>query len=69
MTAGYNNVTCKKSAFVKPVPPTLLRSAALLDELSPNIPVVLARMDMHTWWVNSVVLKLAGISQETPDPS
>jgi predicted amidohydrolase YtcJ len=39
-----------------------------VDELSPNIPVVLARMDMHTWWVNSVVLKLAGISQETPDP-
>jgi predicted amidohydrolase YtcJ len=45
-------------------PPT----AALLDELAPDVPVVLARMDMHTWWVNSAVLKLAGITHETPDP-
>lgn len=43
-------------------------SAAHLDDIAPHTPVVLARMDMHTWWVNSSVLKLAGITRETPDP-
>lgn len=45
-------------------PPT----AALLDDIAPQHPVVLARMDMHTWWVNSRVLALAGVTAETPDP-
>ena len=45
-------------------PPT----AARLDEIAPDIPIVLARMDMHTWWVNSAVLKIAGITRHTPDP-
>jgi predicted amidohydrolase YtcJ len=39
-----------------------------LDEIAPNNPVVLARMDMHTWWVNSVVLQQAKINRETEDP-
>jgi predicted amidohydrolase YtcJ len=43
-------------------------TATLLDELAPNVPVVLARLDMHTWWVNSAVLKLAGITRDTADP-
>jgi len=42
-------------------------TAALLDDIAPRTPVLLARMDMHTWWVNSAVLKLAGITRETPD--
>jgi len=46
-------------------PPT----AALLDELAPETPVALARMDMHTWWVNSAALKLAGITRHTADPA
>ncbi len=29
---------------------------------------MLARMDMHTWWVNSRVLEIAGITAKTPDP-
>jgi len=45
-------------------PPT----AALLDAIAPRQPVVLARMDMHTWWVNSLVLDIAGVTAETPDP-
>ncbi|GAB4426220.1 MAG: amidohydrolase [Anaerolineae bacterium] len=45
-------------------PPT----AALLDTVAPDVPVALARMDMHTWWVNSAALKLAGITRHTPDP-
>ncbi|MEW5985312.1 MAG: amidohydrolase [Chloroflexota bacterium] len=39
-----------------------------LDDLAPHHPVVLARMDMHTWWVNSAVLRQVGITAETPDP-
>ncbi len=42
-------------------------TAALLDDIAPDTPVLLARMDMHTWWVNSAVMKLAGITRETPD--
>ena len=43
-------------------------NAQHLDEIAPDNPVVLARMDMHTWWVNSVVLQQAQISNETVDP-
>jgi predicted amidohydrolase YtcJ len=43
-------------------------AAALLDEISPHNPVVLARMDMHTWWVNSHALAIAGVTAETLDP-
>lgn len=43
-------------------------TAALLDEVAPGHPVMLARMDMHTWWVSSAVLARAGITAETPDP-
>ena len=39
-----------------------------LDDIAPDKPIALARMDMHTWWVNSAALKLAGITSETPDP-
>ena len=39
-----------------------------LDDIAPDTPITLARMDMHTWWVNSAALKLAGITSETPDP-
>ncbi len=45
-------------------PPT----AALLDAIAPAHPVALARMDMHTWWVNSRALAIAGVTGETPDP-
>lgn len=39
-----------------------------LDELAPNNPIVLARLDMHTWWVNQAALRQANVSRETPDP-
>lgn len=45
-----------------------LPSAAELDDIAPHTPVVLARMDMHTWWVNSAAMQQAGITRETPDP-
>ncbi|MFQ5858447.1 MAG: amidohydrolase, partial [Anaerolineae bacterium] len=40
---------------------------AHLDDIAPHTPVALARMDMHTWWVNSAALKWAGITRDTPD--
>ncbi len=43
-------------------------AATWLDELAPNNPVVLARLDMHTWWVNQAALRQAGLTRETPDP-
>jgi predicted amidohydrolase YtcJ len=43
-------------------------SAAHLDDIAPHTPVVLARMDMHTWWVNSAAMRQVGITPETPDP-
>ncbi|MBE7554784.1 MAG: amidohydrolase [Anaerolineales bacterium] len=43
-------------------------AAGQLDDIAPHTPVVLARMDMHTWWVNSAAMQQAGITRETPDP-
>lgn len=39
-----------------------------LDDIAPHVPVVLYRMDMHTVWVNSKALEMAGITRETLDP-
>lgn len=43
-------------------------TAALLDEIAPHVPVALARLDMHTWWVNSAAMRQANITHATPDP-
>lgn len=43
-------------------------AAAHLDDIAPDTPVVLRRIDMHTWWVNSAVMRRAGITRDTPDP-
>jgi predicted amidohydrolase YtcJ len=40
----------------------------LLDNLAPNNPVVLRRIDMHTCWVNSAALQRAGLTGNIPDP-
>jgi predicted amidohydrolase YtcJ len=41
----------------------------LLDEVVPDRPVYLPNRDGHSGWVNSVALKLAGVSRDTPDPA
>ena len=41
----------------------------LLDDLAPDIPVVLASEDYHSVWVNSRALELAGITRATPNPA
>ena len=41
--------------------------AADLDDLSPDHPVMLVRCCGHTVWINSVAMKLAGITREAAD--
>ncbi len=43
-------------------------SKKLIDEVSPNNPVMLTRADGHSMLVNSVVLKNSGITKATLDP-
>jgi len=40
----------------------------ILDEVAPENPVLLTRIDGHSILVNSYVLKLFGITSRTPDP-
>ena len=40
-----------------------------LDEIAPNNPVFLVRVDGHVAWVNSATLKLAGITKDTKNPN
>ncbi len=39
-----------------------------LDALWPDRPVALTRVDGHAYWVNSVALRRAQLTRETPDP-
>ena len=39
-----------------------------LDDIAPNNPVYLVRVDGHVAWANSAALKLAGITKETKNP-
>jgi predicted amidohydrolase YtcJ len=43
-------------------------SKELLDAIVPDRPVCLPNRDGHSTWVNSVALKLAGVTRDTPDP-
>jgi predicted amidohydrolase YtcJ len=43
-------------------------TAASLDAVVADRPVFLPNRDGHGGWVNSVALKLAGITRDTPDP-
>ncbi len=40
-----------------------------LDAVAPDHPVALSRVDGHSIWVNSFLLRKAGITTRTPDPS
>ncbi len=39
-----------------------------LDEIFPDRPVFLEGYDLHTFWVNSKALAMAGITKDTPNP-
>ncbi|MGV9800877.1 amidohydrolase [Mycobacterium sp. NPDC003449] len=46
-----------------------LFDARWLDAAVPDRPVVLRAWDYHTFWVNSVALRRAGITADTPEPA
>lgn len=39
-----------------------------LDAILPDRPAVLFAIDMHSLWVNTKTLELAGVKQDSPDP-
>ena len=39
----------------------------LLDEVAPDVPVVLDSKDLHGVWANTTALRRAGIGRDTPD--
>jgi len=43
-------------------------SKELIDKVSPDNPVILSRADGHSVLVNSFVLRLSGITKDSPDP-
>jgi predicted amidohydrolase YtcJ len=43
-------------------------SKELIDKVSPDNPVILSRADGHSVLVNSYVLRLSGITKESPNP-
>lgn len=43
-------------------------TAADLDRVAPDHPVYLRSKSVHSFWVNSLALKIAGIGAGTPDP-
>ena len=40
-----------------------------MDKLFPDKPVLLIAIDVHSAWVNSKALEIAGIDAKTPDPA
>lgn len=40
-----------------------------IDAVTPNTPVAVPRTDLHSFLLNSVALRLAGITRDTPDPA
>jgi len=57
---GWNHNVWGNGAF-----PT----AAMLDRVAPHHPVALVAKSAHASWVNSTALRLAGITDDTPDPA
>jgi len=48
--------------------PATLPTKELIDKLTPNTAVFVVRYDRHMGLANSVALRLAGITAQTPDP-
>lgn len=48
--------------------PPNLPTKEMIDPVTPDNPVLLSRYDGHSVLANSVALKLAGITAQTPDP-
>ena len=50
-------------------PGSILPTKELIDPVTPDNPVFVGRYDGHSSLANSVALKLAGITAQTPDPA
>ena len=48
--------------------PPVLPTKQLIDEVSPDTPVLVRRLDSHIGLANSLALRRAGITAATPDP-
>ncbi len=48
--------------------PTTGPTKDVLDKVFPDRPVLLVAIDVHSAWVNSKALELAGVNAKTPDP-
>ncbi|MCA1640622.1 MAG: amidohydrolase [Acidobacteria bacterium] len=48
--------------------PAALPTKEMIDRVTPDHPVFVNRLDGHMGLANSVALKLAGVTKETPDP-
>ena len=48
--------------------PTALPTRQLIDAVTPDNPVFINRLDGHMALANTLALKLAGITRDTPDP-
>jgi predicted amidohydrolase YtcJ len=48
--------------------PPALPTRQLIDAVTPDNPVFINRLDGHMCLANSLALKLAGVTRETPDP-
>jgi predicted amidohydrolase YtcJ len=44
-------------------------TAAILDVVSPHNPVYLTHKSLHCSWANTLALRLAGITRNSPDPN
>jgi hypothetical protein len=49
-------------------PDKTLPTKELIDDITPNTPVFVSRIDGHVGLANSKALELAGITKNTPDP-
>ena len=49
-------------------PDAKLPTRWLIDKVTPNNPVYVSRYDGHAGLANSIALKLAGVTRDTPDP-
>jgi predicted amidohydrolase YtcJ len=53
-----------EAAALGPSPP----HRSMLDRVSPDNPVIFSDISGHSSWANSLALKLAGITRDTPNP-
>lgn len=61
-------VICKGIDLIL-IPDLIPPSINYLDEIAPDIPVLIFSQSLHNYWANSKAFELVGITKETPNPS